>query len=133
MAFFYGRGAMEKITKETSGGESVYRDERGDVITVYTESIDDVMDRTLAPLRNFLEMLSEVDDDDDLLRAAYIALALLERAEGKIDTAANYIIDNYGRVEIEKASYRQFTTAETMLGVVVNRTRFDLLRKEAAA
>lgn len=109
---------MEKTTRETIEGKCVYRDEKGEIIITYTESLEDVLNRTLAPLRDFLEMQSEVDDDDDLLRAAYIALALLERAEGKIDTAADYIDKNYGRVEIEKASYRQFTTPETMLGVV---------------
>jgi hypothetical protein len=117
--FVYDGGVkMEKITKEMSDGKCVYRDERGDIINTYTESVEDVMNLKLAPLRDFLEMLSGVDDDDDLLKAANIALALLDRAEEKIDKAADYIDKNYGIVEIEKARYQQFTTPETMLGIV---------------
>lgn len=118
-AFFMEEGkAMEKITKEISGGESVYRDEKGEILTTYSESLEDILNTTLVPLRDFLKMQSDVEDDDDLIRAAYIALALLERVEGKIDAAADYIDKNYGRVEIERVRHRQSVTPETMLGVV---------------
>ncbi|MCX5839408.1 MAG: hypothetical protein NTW71_12980 [Deltaproteobacteria bacterium] len=123
---------MDKITKEMSEGKCVYRNERGEIINTYTETVEDVMNSKMAPLRDFLEMQRNREDDDDVVKVAYIALALLERAEEKTDEAADYIDKNYGRVEIERAMYEQYVLPETMLGVVFRPRQEEVLRAATA-
>jgi hypothetical protein len=110
---------MEKVTKQTSGGKSVYRDENGEAIVTYTEQVEDIVGETLEPLRDFLDMLHTADVDD-IGRAADIAEALLERADKKISRALKYLRENFGTVEIEAACFNQTAKVEpeTMLGVV---------------
>jgi len=105
---------MEKFSIETEGGEKVYKDDRGDKIGTYTETVREIMSLKLEPLHDFLNMIPE---EDEAQRMMYIVKALLEGAEKYIYEAIDYIENNYGEVEIVKAMYRQRVTAETMLDI----------------
>ena len=105
---------MEEITKEMNDGICVYRDEQGEEIGTFEETLDWIVRVQLEPLRDFLNM----DIDGDSETVLHIAQPLLARAEEKIYEAARYIEEEYGSVEIVRARYHQSIEPETMLNIV---------------
>jgi len=106
----------QEITKKKSGGDWIYLDSKGEEIGIAKENIEWIISLKLEPLRDFLEMLSTADIEID--RAAFIAQALLERAEEQIYEAIKCINENYGTVEIVKAMHQQSVEPGTILDVV---------------
>jgi hypothetical protein len=105
---------MEKFSIEEESGEKVYKDERGEKIDTYRDTLRDILSLNLEPLHDFLKMLPEEDETQSMM---FIAEALLERAENKVYAAIDYLDKNYGELEIIKASYRQYIKPETMLDI----------------
>ena len=105
----------EKIVVEGSGKDKIYRKENGETIRTYQEDVGWIAQVNLSLLRSFLEMTFE---DDEAQQMAFIALALLQSAEKKIYEATGYIEENFGRIEIEKACWRQGIEQDTILGIV---------------
>ncbi len=106
----------KKIVKEMRGKRFIYKDERGNEISTYEETLYDVKVVVLEPLRDFLNMEFE---GDEAQKMASIAGALLERAEKKIDVASDYIDEHHGIVKMVRASYRQGSVKpETIIDIV---------------
>jgi hypothetical protein len=106
---------MEKVTKEVSGGKAVYRDQEGEEIRSYDEDLPTLAEIAFSPLRDFLDMPIEGEDPEAII---YITKALLERAEEKINTAMDYLWNNFGQIRIERACATNRTVkSETILGV----------------
>lgn len=106
---------MEKVVKETKGKGCVCRDEQGEEIYTYEETLDCVVEVNLEPLQDFLNMVFE---DNEAQKMASVAKALLERAKEKIDVASEYITEHYGTVQMIRASYIQHSVKpETILGL----------------
>lgn len=126
--FVYGGVKMGKKQNQAEGitcKDDIYRDEEGQEISTYTEDVDCIARVKLEPLRDFLNMTF---DDNEAQKMAFIAGALLERAEGKIYEATKYIEKNYGTVNLVRATYNQEADIdpETILGVVFTPSKAEV-------
>jgi hypothetical protein len=107
---------MEEIIKEQGKeGKAIYKTKDGKKIETYKEDVEWIAQVVLDPLWDFLNMEFEDNDGQTMVN---ITKALLERAEEKIYEATEYLEKNYGKIELERASYHQSIKPETILGIV---------------
>lgn len=110
------RKEEEKIVKEMKSGKCIYRNQQGEEISTYGETFDSLFRANIEPLRDFLNMTF---DDDGAQRMAFIAKALLERVEEKLNVASEYIAEHCGSIEMMMADHFQgIVKPETIVDVV---------------
>ena len=113
-----------KELQEMDKRNNTFLMEDGTEITTYDDSIEDVVEMGLAPLRDFLELIDE-DAEGEIAKIYNVCNVLIEDMERKFDELSRFIRDHYGWVKVRRAQRGQmrYLLADTMLDVVVREPR----------
>jgi len=108
---------QQDITKEKGkDGKMIYKLKNGREISTYTEDLFDIAGIGLEQIYNFFDILIDKDPED---KDPDVGRELVEGIQAKLEGMSRFIDENFGRVEVERASHRQLgVIGGTMLGVV---------------
>lgn len=104
------------ITMEKDGEKTTFKNDQDEIISVYTDALSDVTVCNFSLLGEHLEMLHDIVSEEDISMIMIIEM-LVEKIKENIMEVSEYIDDNYGTLEVERATAHQGIPSKTMLGI----------------
>jgi hypothetical protein len=103
----------QKVLKKTGqDGKTTYALPNGTPISAYRETLEEVADQNLAILEEYFDLVSEAWADKDVGK---IGTILVEHARRCIEEVADFISENYGTVQVERAIHGQPMVEDSQL------------------